>query len=69
MEMDQFCGFLCIIFSSVEEDDYRLETLVRVRRLGRLDKDPFDEDEREQAQEKYEEMMEAANEDDAAADE
>merc|ERR1712167_470640 len=45
----------------VEEEDYRLEVLCRVRRLDRLDKDPFDEDEREQAQEKYEEMMEAAN--------
>lgn len=44
----------------VEEEDYRLEVLCRVRRLDRLDKDPFDEDEREQAQEKYEEMMEAA---------
>ena len=39
---------------------HRLEVLCRVRRLDRLDKDPFDEDEREQAQEKYEEMMEAA---------
>ena len=37
---------------------YRLEVLCRVRRLDRLDKDPFDEDEREQAQEKYEEMLE-----------
>merc|ERR1712071_531153 len=44
----------------VEEEDYRLEVLCRVRRLDRLDKDPFDEDEREQAQEKYEEMMDAA---------
>lgn len=42
----------------VEEEDYRLETLVRVRRLNRLDKDVFDEDEREQAQEKYEEQLE-----------
>lgn len=53
----------------VEEDDYRLETLVRVRRLGRLDKDPFDEDEREQAQEKYEEMLDAQKEEAEAADE
>lgn len=44
----------------VEEEDYRLEVLCRVRRLDRLDKDPFDEDEREQAQEKYEEMLQAA---------
>lgn len=43
----------------VEEEDYRLEVLCRVRRLDRLDKDVFDEDEREQAQEKYEEMLEA----------
>lgn len=44
----------------VEEEDYRLEVLCRVRRLDRLDKDIFDEDEREQATEKYEEMLEAA---------
>lgn len=52
----------------VEEEDYRLETLVRVRRLNRLDKDVFDDDEREQAQEKYEEMQEEAKNAEAKTD-
>ena len=37
-----------------DESDYRLEVLIAVRRLERLDKEEFAEDERQEAQETYE---------------
>ena len=37
-----------------ENDDYRLEVLISVRRLERLDKDHFSEDERSEAEEIFE---------------
>ena len=40
----------------IDEEDYRLEVLIRCRRLIRLDKDPYDEDERDQCQERIEIM-------------
>ena len=36
------------------EDDYRLEMLIALRRLERLDKDEYNDDERQEAQEIYE---------------
>ena len=49
-----------------ENEDYRLEVLIAVRRLERLDKDQFTEDERTEAEEIFEqrrlkEIEEAAN--------
>jgi len=41
----------------VEEQDYRIDVLVNVRKLIKLDKDPFDDEEVETAQDKYEAMM------------
>ncbi len=38
----------------IENDDYRLECLIAVRRLERLDKDQFTEDERSEAEEIFE---------------
>lgn len=38
----------------IDEEDYRLEVLIRCRRLNRLDKDPYDDDERDQCQERIE---------------
>ena len=45
-----------------ERDDYRLETLITLRRLERLDKDQYNDDERHEAEDVYnqrvqEEMM------------
>ena len=37
-----------------EEDDYRLEVLIALRKIERLDKDEFAEEERGEAQEIYE---------------
>ena len=37
-----------------DEDDYRLEVLIALRRIERLDKDEYNEDERQEAQEIYE---------------
>jgi len=45
-----------------EEEFYRLDVLVYLRRLSRLDKEPYDEDEREQAQERHSEIMAEAEE-------
>ena len=36
------------------EDDYRLEVLIAVRRIERLDKEEYTDDERQEAQEIYE---------------
>lgn len=36
------------------EDDYRLEILVTLRRLERLDKDEYSEEEKQEAEEVYE---------------
>ena len=33
-----------------EEDDYRLEVLISLRKIARLDKDEFSEEEREEAE-------------------
>jgi len=49
----------------VEENEYRVDVLVNVRKLNKLDKDIFEEDEIEMAQEKYE--MKVQEEKDAAA--
>ena len=37
-----------------EEDDYRLEVLIALRRLERLDKDEYTDEERHEAEEIYE---------------
>lgn len=37
-----------------EEDDYRLEVLIALRKLERLDKDEYTEDERNEAEDIYE---------------
>ncbi|XP_035697868.1 leucine-rich repeat-containing protein 23-like [Branchiostoma floridae] len=37
-----------------EEDDYRIEVLIALRRIERLDKDEYTEDERQEAEEIYE---------------
>ena len=37
-----------------DEDDYRLEVLIALRRVERLDKDEYNEDERQEAQDIYE---------------
>ena len=34
-----------------DEDDYRIEVLIALRRLERLDKDEYTEDERQEAEE------------------
>ncbi len=36
------------------EDDYRLEVLIALRRIERLDKDEYNDDERQEAEEIYE---------------
>jgi len=46
----------------VEEEEYRIDVLIHVRRLVRLDKDPFDEDERELASERQEMLAQQAKE-------
>lgn len=52
----------------VEEQDYRIEVLVNVRKLTKLDKDPFDEEEIDLAQEKFEMLQNENNEDIEAED-
>ena len=37
-----------------EEDDYRLEVLISLRKIARLDKDEFSEEEREEAEQIFE---------------
>lgn len=37
-----------------EEDDYRLEVLISIRKISRLDKDEFSEEEREEAEQIFE---------------
>ena len=37
-----------------DEDDYRMEVLIALRRIERLDKDEYNEDERQEAQDTYE---------------
>lgn len=37
-----------------DEDEYRLEVLIALRRIERLDKDEYNEDERQEAQDIYE---------------
>ena len=37
-----------------EEDEYRLEVLIAIRKIERLDKDEYTDDERQDAQEIYE---------------
>ncbi|XP_033110438.1 leucine-rich repeat-containing protein 23-like [Anneissia japonica] len=37
-----------------DEDDYRMEVLINVRRVERLDKDEYTEEERQEAEETYE---------------
>ena len=37
-----------------EEDDYRMELLINLRRLERLDKPEYTDDERQEAEEMYE---------------
>ncbi len=37
-----------------DEDDYRMEVLINLRRLERLGKDEFTEEERQEAEEIYE---------------
>ncbi len=47
----------CLFFLETplaENDDYRLEVLIAVRRLERLDKDQFSEEERTEAEEIFE---------------
>ncbi len=47
--------FLVILDTPLAENgDYRLETLISVRRLERLDKDEYSEEERTEAEEIYE---------------
>ena len=50
-----------------ETDDYRLEVLIAVRRLERLDKEQYQEDERTEAEEIYEQRRQKELEDAAAA--
>ena len=50
-----------------ENEDYRLEVLIAVRRLERLDKDQFTEDERTEAEEIFEQRRLKEIEDAAAA--
>ena len=45
----------------VEEDEYRLETLITLRTLERLDKDEYTDDERHEAEEIYELRMSEAD--------
>ncbi|XP_041377909.1 leucine-rich repeat-containing protein 23-like [Gigantopelta aegis] len=57
-----------------EEDDYRLEVLIALRKLERLDKDEFTEEERTEAEEIYEqrkqeEALEGAEEEALPSDE
>ena len=37
-----------------DEDDYRMEVLIALRRIERLDKDEYTEEERQEAQDTYE---------------
>jgi hypothetical protein len=37
-----------------DEDDYRMESLIALRKLERLDKDEYNDDERQEAEEIYE---------------
>ena len=42
----------CFVENPVaDEDDYRIEVLISLRRLERLDKDDYTEDERQEAEE------------------
>ncbi len=50
-----------------ENEDYRLEVLIAVRRLERLDKDQFTEDERTEAEEIFEQRRVKEIEEAAAA--
>ena len=50
-----------------ETDDYRLEVLIAVRRLERLDKEQYQEDERTEAEEIYEQRRQKELEDAATA--
>lgn len=40
-----------------EEDDYRLEVLIALRKIERLDKDEYTEEERNEAEEIYEQRL------------
>ena len=50
-----------------EEDDYRLEVLIALRKIERLDKDEFSEEERGEAQEIYEQRRQEELEAEALA--
>ena len=47
------CVYVCVTIECpvAEVNDYRVEVLVRLRKLEKLDKDPYTEDERADAEE------------------
>ena len=52
--MDRYLQVTSIIFVEnpvADEDDYRIEVLITLRRLERLDKDEYTEEERQEAEE------------------
>ena len=50
-----FCIYRLITENPLaEEDDYRMELLINLRRLERLDKPEYTDDERQEAEEMYE---------------
>ena len=53
-----FASFLITENPCAEEDDYRQEALIALRRLERLDKDEFSEEERHEAEEIAEQRKE-----------
>ena len=61
----------CIVSAAenpmAEEDDYRLEVLIALRKIERLDKDEFSEEERGEAQEIYEQRRQEELEAEALA--
>lgn len=70
-KLDILSGLKCVNFLDnpvVEEQDYRIEVLVSIRKLEKLDKDPFDEEEVEMAQEKFDLAQQALAEESAEAE-